>query len=303
MKHALMVDPAEAGMRLDLFVGARLKLSRTRLKALFEAEQVRVNGRKAKKGLAVAAGQAVEVELAEERREAVADASLGLTVLWEDDTLIFVDKPAGVPSQPLASGETGTVANALAAMHPELIGAGADPREAGLVHRLDGETSGVILAAKTRAAWDALRQVFGGESDLLDKRYLALVTGPLADEGEIDLPLAHHGDHVRPGNDNGDARPARSRFEVKARNGEFALVEVRIFTGVLHQVRAHLAAIGASIYGDEQYGGRPAPALGRFFLHAAKLTVPHPVTHRLITVESPLPEALTQVLAALVPLP
>lgn len=299
MKHTLVVDSTAA--RLDVFIGQKLALSRTRLKALFEAGLVKVNGRRVKKGHEAHAGEVVEVELDDAPREAVADASLALTVLWEDDELVFVDKPAGVPSQPLAVGETGTVANALVARYPDIAKAGDDPREAGLVHRLDVETSGVLLAAKTRASWEALRREFGGDSDVLDKRYLALVTGPLADEGEIDLPLAHHGDHVRAAVQAGDARPARSRFEVVARQGDFALVNVRIYTGVLHQVRAHLAAVGAPIYGDALYGGRPATELGRFFLHAARLTVPHPVTKRPVTVECPLPEALAAVLARELP--
>ncbi len=297
MKQRLDVEPAADGKRLDVFVGERLGLSRAKVKALLESDAVRVDGRRAKKGHAVLPGQVVEVDVPSEApRGAVADTELQVPVLWEDDALLFVDKPSGVPSQPLAPGERGTVANALVARYPALGDVGDDPREAGLVHRLDVETSGVLLAAKTKEAWKALRAVFGKESDALDKRYLALVTGPLADEGEIDLPLAHAGDHVRAAVTGADARPARSEFVVKARKGDFALVEVRIFTGVLHQVRAHLAAIGAPIYGDELYGGREAKELGRFFLHAASLTVPHPRDGRRVKVESPLPESLARVL-------
>lgn len=291
------MEPAADGKRLDVFVGEKLGLSRAKVKALLESDAVRVNGRRAKKGHAVAPGQVVEVDAPEQvAPTAVADTELVVPVLWEDEALLFVDKPSGVPSQPLAPGEKGTVANALVAKHPAQAQVGDDPREAGLVHRLDVETSGVLLAAKTPEAWKTLRAVFGGESDALDKRYLALVTGPLADEGEIDLPLSHSGDHVRAAVTGADARPARSEFVVKARKGDFALVEVHIFTGVLHQVRAHLAAVGAPIYGDVLYGGREAKELGRFFLHAAKLTVPHPKDGRRITVESPLPEPLARVL-------
>ncbi|MCU0700015.1 MAG: RluA family pseudouridine synthase [Myxococcaceae bacterium] len=293
-RHELKV-PAEAqGQRVDLFVGERLSLSRNRLKALFEADSIRVDGRKVKKGLSLAAGQVVTVELLESAAGAVADASLTLTVLYEDDALVAVDKPAGVPSQPIDPGETGTVANALVARFPALGAVGADPREAGLCHRLDVETSGVLLAAKTKEAWQTMRAAFS-EPGGVDKRYLALVRGPLADEGEIDLPLVHAGDHVRPALSGEDARPARSSFVVLRRAAATSLVEVRLFTGVLHQVRAHLAAVGAPIVGDERYGGRPHPRLGRFFLHAASLSFSHPVSQRVVRIESPLPDTLARV--------
>ncbi len=295
MKHELTVDDASAGKRLDLFVGEKLSLSRAKLKALFDADVVRVDGRRSKKGHSVAAGQVVSVELSDAPAGAVADGSLPLTILREDDALVFVDKPSGVPVHPLAPGETGTIANALLARYPEMAGVGGDAREAGLCHRLDVETSGVLLAARTKAAWEAMRRAFGPE-EAVEKRYLALVSGALADEGEIDLPLAHAGDHVRPRVHGEGARPARSSFRVLKRKGALALVEVQIHTGVLHQVRAHLAAVGAPIVGDEAYGGPPAKELGRFFLHAASLTVTHPVTHEALTVESPLPAALADFL-------
>jgi 23S rRNA pseudouridine1911/1915/1917 synthase len=293
-RHELVVPAEAAGQRVDVFVGERLSLSRNRLKALFEADAVRVDGRKVKKGLSLSAGQKVLVELEDVAVGAVADASLALTVLFEDDALIAVDKPAGVPSQPLEPGETGTVANALVARWPALSAVGDDPREAGLCHRLDVETSGVLLAAKTKEAWATMRAAFS-EAGGVDKRYLALVRGPIADEGEIDLPLVHAGDHVRPAFSGDEARPARSSFVVLQRHGAASLVEVRLFTGVLHQVRAHLAAIGAPIVGDTRYGGRAHPGLERFFLHAASLTFTHPLSGRTLRIESALPEALARV--------
>jgi 23S rRNA pseudouridine1911/1915/1917 synthase len=300
VKHELLVDAAAVGKRVDVFVGEKLSLSRAKLKALFEAEAVRVNGRKAKKGLAVALGQRVEIELEEQANTAAtADASLTVNVLWEDEALVFVDKPAHIPSQPLKPGELGAVANALASKYPGIEQVSDDPREAGLCHRLDVETSGVLLAAKTRAAWQAMRAQFSSDSRELDKRYLALVVGPLADEGEIDLPLSHHGDSVRPQVTGVDAREARSEFEVLERVGDVALVQVRILTGVLHQVRAHLAAVGAPIVGDALYGGRPIEGLDRFFLHARSLAVAHPTTFQRVKVDSPLPEALRTVLTSL----
>jgi 23S rRNA pseudouridine1911/1915/1917 synthase len=300
MKHALVVGADAAGQRIDLFVGQRLELSRSRLKALFDAEKVRVDGRRVKKGHAVQPGQTVEVEV-DDAPAAPQAVAAPLTVLHEDAALVVVDKPAGMPAQPLAPGETGTVVNALLARYPEMAAVGDDPREAGLCHRLDVETSGVLLAARTRAAWEAMRAVFSGDDrEAVTKRYVALVTGPLADAGDIDVPLTHAGDHVNATLD-GSGRPALTRFTVRARRGEYALVDVQLVTGVLHQVRAHLAAIGAPIVGDRLYGGRDEPGLGRFFLHAASLTLRHPDTGRPLTVEAPLPPALAEVLARRVP--
>lgn len=301
MKHVLVVEAGDAGERIDRFVGKKLTLSRSRLKALFDAQGVRINGRKAKKGDDVLAGQTVEVEHDDSPTDAVADASFELRVLHEDDALVFVDKPAGVPSQPLEARETGTIANALIARFPEMAGVGDDKREAGLCHRLDVETSGVLLAAKTRNAWEIMRKAFGAEREVT-KRYVALVHGPIADEGVIEVPLEHAGDHVRPTLSSAETgRPAITEFTVRARKGAFALVDVKLVTGVLHQVRAHLAAIGAPIVGDTLYDGPKEPGLTRFFLHAASLGVTHPVTHRELVVESPLPADLVAVLEARIP--
>lgn len=298
MTTELVVSQSSDGQRLDLFVGEQLKLSRSKVKALFEADAIRLEGRRAKKGDAVAVGQKVSVkEIEEGPRAATAQPDAPLVVLHVDDDLVFIDKQAGMPSHPLLPGETGTVANALVARYPECVAAGLDEREGGLCHRLDTETSGVLLAARNRAAWEKMREAFSATG--ADKRYLALVTGPLADEGEIELALSHHGERVRPAAGGGsDARDAYSKFTVLGRSGEHALVEVQILTGVMHQVRAHLAAVGASIVGDTLYGGRPEAGLNRFFLHARSLEITHPGTGVKLKVESPLPEELAAVLRA-----
>ncbi len=299
VERELEVGTEAAGKRLDLFVGEALGLSRARVKRLFEEGTLRVDGRSAKKGQVVTAGQKIRVTVVEEDKAAVADLEVPLTVLREDPALLFVDKPAGAPCHPLRPSETGTVANALIARYPECATASEDSREGGLCHRLDVETSGVLLAARTRSAWEAMRRAFTEQA--VDKRYLALVSGPLGDSGEVEVPLRHHprhADRVEPALDGEGGRDARSEFTVLARAGDFSLVEVRIHTGVLHQVRAHLAAIGAPIVGDGLYGGRPLEGLARFFLHARSLEVRHPETGERIRVESPLPHELQQALAA-----
>ena len=291
---AFTPEAADVGQRVDLVVARRLTLGRAKVKALFDDGKVRVGGKKAKKGQTLLAGQDVAVELAEEGPALVPEPEAPLAVLHVDEALVFVDKPARTPCHPLLPGEKGTVANALVARYPEVEAASEDPREAGLCHRLDVETSGVLLAARSRAAWDLVRDAFDRRA--VDKRYLTLVEGPIGDAGEIDLPLAHAGDHVRPAL-GGGGREALSNFQVLARAGSLSLVEVQILTGVLHQVRAHLAAIGAPVWGDTQYGGRADPELGRFFLHAARLSLAHPTTGRTVEVKSPLPPELARVLA------
>lgn len=293
MKHLLKVETTDAGTRVDRFVGSRLSLSRSALKAMFEGHAVKVAGRRAKKGDTVEVGQLVEVEHEEAPREVQPDDSVSLDVLYEDASLVVVDKPAAVPCHPLRPHETRTVANALVARYPELASVG-DPREAGLCHRLDVETSGALVAAKTQRAYQALRAAFSTEG-AVDKRYLALVEGPLADAGVLELGLEHAGDHVRP-SITGEGRAAHSEFRLLARRGPHALVEVRLFTGVLHQVRAHLAAIGAPIVGDTLYDGPPAADLPRFFLHASSVGLTHPDTGSPLVVRSPLPTVLLEAL-------
>ena len=298
MTHTLQVPPEAAGRRLDVVVGEALGLSRAKVKALFEAGAVRVDGRRPSKGDRAPGGARVEVELAEDAPALVPDTALPLHLLYEDRWLLAVDKPAGTPSHPLRPGEVGTIANALVARFPEVALAGEEVREGGLVHRLDIETSGVLLAARDRHTWESVRALFRERA--VDKRYWALVSGPIADEGGIEVPLRHKGEaRVEPALDGGDGgREALSHFRVLARSGELALVEVQILTGVLHQVRAHLAAIGAPVVGDALYGGRPFPGLKRFFLHARSLRLAHPATGAPLHVESPLSPELTRALLA-----
>ena len=295
-RRSLEVPADAAGMRVDVWLAGALELPRARVKELLERGAVRIGGRPPRKGDRTVAGARVEVTLTDEDPRPVPQPELPLSVIHLDPQLVAVDKPAGMPSHPLQPGERGTAVNALVARHPECAEASADPREGGLVHRLDTLTSGVLLAARTAEAWRALREAFSGRQ--VDKRYLAVVTGPVADEGEIDLPLRHRGDHVEPAM-SGGGREALTDFRVMSRAGDASLLEVRIHTGVLHQIRAHLAAIGAPVLGDTDYGGRPLPGLDRFFLHAARLGFSHPATGSRLEITAPLPDELRRVLEAL----
>ncbi len=298
----LLVNPEADGSRLDVFLVRTLHLSRAKVKKMFEQGAIRVDGRRAKKGDSIKVGQNVRVVLGPADDSVTPDPDAPLSVLHSDSALVFLDKAAGIPSHPLESGELGTLANALVARFPECATAAADPRDGGLCHRLAVDTSGVIVAARSAATWQRMREAFSRGA--IDKRYLALVAGPIADEGEIDVPLRHRaarrGSGVEPALAGGvGARRAESVFRVLGRSSDYALVEVRIITGVLHQVRAHLASIGAPVVGDALYGGRSDPSLTRFFLHALSLDLNHPETQARLKVESPLPEDLAQALARL----
>jgi 23S rRNA pseudouridine1911/1915/1917 synthase len=289
--------------RLDRAVAKLFGVSRGRAMDWIADDRVRVNGRRAPKGAQVAAGARISVRLPPPDAPAP-QPDLPIRIVHADRHLVVADKPAGMPSHPLKPGETGTAANALVGRFPELARVGPSAREGGLVHRLDTDTSGLLLAARTDAAYAALRAQFAARS--VEKGYLALVAGELHAGGEVDVPLAHDpGDarRVRPASDPEwaaahGARAASTRFMPVERRGGFTLVEVEIPTGVLHQIRAHLAFIGHPLAGDALYGGPALPGLWRHFLHASRLGFAHPDGSR-ARFDSELPPDLAAVLAGL----
>jgi 23S rRNA pseudouridine1911/1915/1917 synthase len=304
---------APAAGRLDLLLAAHLHgASRRHVAALCAAGRVRVDGRVARKGQQVAAGATIEIAAggASELSAAAYLApvpvpepgpGLGLSVLHVDAALVVVNKPPGMPSHPLRPGERGTVANVLVAAWPECVRVGRDPREAGLVHRLDIDTSGVLAAARTQAAWDVVRAAFARGA--VHKRYLALVHGVPVGTG-CELALVHRGKRMaaaRPGDVS--ALSAVTRWQVRERLGPFTLLECTAQTGRMHQVRVHLALAGAPIVGDRTYGPGADPIadlpLRGHFLHALSIALPHPLTGEALSVEAPLPSDRADTLARL----
>jgi len=289
--------------RLDRALARLFGVSRGRAMEWIAEDRVRVDGRRAAKGAQV--GPGARVSLRRPPPDAPApQPELPLRIVHADGQVVVADKPAGMPSHPLKPGETGTAANALVGRFPELASVGPAPREGGLVHRLDTDTSGLLLAARTDAAHALLRAQFAART--VEKGYLALVAGELHAGGEIDVPLAHDPHDARKVRAASDpewaeshgARPAWTRFTPALRRAGFTLVDVEIATGVLHQIRAHLAFIGHPLAGDTLYGGPELPGLSRHFLHAARLAFAHPDGSR-PRFDSPLPEDLASVLEAL----
>jgi 23S rRNA pseudouridine1911/1915/1917 synthase len=299
-----VVPASEARARLDQFVARHAGCSRAEARRLIDEGHVRVNGRRAAKGLLLQSGAQVELAVApptDEEKRPLPEPERPLVVLHADDALVALSKPAGIPTHPLRRGERGTLANALVARFPECAGVADDPREGGVAHRLDVDTSGVVLAARTREAWQALRRAFA--TGQVEKEYWALVAGAPPDAGEIDAALAHATARTVKAIEAGEewlnqsyadgpaARPARTRFEVMARGPDVALVRALTRTGRMHQVRAHLAHLGHPLLGDALYGGPPAPggAAGHV-LHAARITFPHPLTGVSTRIAAPLPD-------------
>jgi 23S rRNA pseudouridine1911/1915/1917 synthase len=279
--RALPVGKEDRGRRLDLFLARQLDLSRAATRRLLARGAVRVDGRtvgESAKGTPLAAEAVVEVApfVRPEEQRAVAEPEAPLAVLASGRGWVAVDKPAGVPVHPLREGETGTVLGALLARRPELHGVGEGGLRSGVVHRLDLDTSGVLLFASTEAMWRRLRAAFGEHR--IEKRYRAVVVGRLEREGEIELPLVtarHRPARVRvvaEGERPRSARMCALSWRPLEALGPATLVEVRPRAGFLHQIRVTLAHLGFPIAGDRVYGAGSDPVgAPRQMLHAARL--------------------------------
>jgi 23S rRNA pseudouridine1911/1915/1917 synthase len=257
---------------------------RRQLSELFEEGCVKLKTRVLRKGDRVVPGEVITLSRSPISRDALRpvpdpEAAGKLGILVERADAIAIDKPAGMPSQPLRAGELGTVANALAHRYPECATIGDDPRDGGLAHRLDIGTSGVLIAARNSETYRALRDAFGG--GLVAKTYLAIVEGRPVSR-ECDAPLAQRG--KRAVVDHTDGLAAYTAFEVVSASDTHALVRCTAQTGRMHQVRAHLAHVGAPLVGDTLYGGSGDEG---FYLHAATIQIPLADP---LTAAAPLPE-------------
>jgi len=295
------VDEAAEGARLDVFlVRAVDGLSRTRARRMIQDGHVHLNGRPARKGARVARGDAVRLDSVPPPADFVptpgdADA---LRVVYEDARLVVVDKPAGLPSHPLRPEELHTVANQLLARYPEMEGVGYALREPGILHRLDNDTSGLLVAARDAPTFEALRAAL--KAGAIEKGYEVVVDGRLAREDPvIDAPIANHPSDPRrvhvcrgPGDRRrGAARPARTEIVASRPLGAgYSRVTLRVSRAVRHQIRAHFAAIGHPLVGDWLYGG--SDGLDRHFLHASTIGLDHPFEPGRVEVEAPLPPEL-----------
>lgn len=300
--HALIVPPEEAGTRLDVFLAGApgLGLSRSQAQRLIAEERVRVNGRAAKASLKLPGGAEVTVAVPPPEPLALEAQPLPLSIVHEDEHLVVIDKPAGVVVHPAPGHREGTLVNALLAhCGPELIGIGGVLRP-GIVHRLDKDTSGLLVVAKSETAHQGLSAAIKARA--VRREYLCLALGTLAHEAcTVDAPIGRHPvQRKKMAVVERGGRPARTHLEVLERFPSYTYLKACLETGRTHQIRVHLAFIGHPVVGDPVYGRRQGNlGLKRQFLHAAYLSFVHPVTGEKLEFRSPLPPDLAAVLAHL----
>ncbi len=286
----------DRGARLDVVVARRTAMSRSAAARAIEAGAALVDGRPAAKHHVLRPGETVEFEAPAPEPSQLEHEEVPLSVVYEDEWLLVVDKPAGVVVHPAAGHAHGTLVQGLLGRGIQ----GGHGRRPGIVHRLDKETSGLLIVARREDAYQLLVAALARRE--VSRTYVALVAGDVPqDEGTVDAPIGRHvRDRKRMSVHTTSPRPARTHFRVLARAAGFTLLEVRLETGRTHQIRVHMAALGHPVAGDATYGRRPRPAgLERHFLHAARLAFRHPADGRELTFSAPLPPELVAFLATL----
>jgi 23S rRNA pseudouridine1911/1915/1917 synthase len=283
----LTVGARDAGERLDRFLAEPLG-SRARAQNLIDSDRVTVDGELRPKRHLVQPGQRIEVELPPAADPIRDFATTDVSVAYEDDHLLIVDKPAGMVVHPARGHATGTLSQALA----DSGAGGEDPARAGIVHRLDRDTSGLLVVARSDTVHRALKSLLS--SRRLRREYLALVDGRVpARTGMIDAPIGRHPrDRLKMSIESDQPRAARTHFEIEELLVASTFLRVALETGRTHQIRVHFSSIGHPIAGDPVYGIAGRYGLTRQFLHAHRLTFDHPVTAERIDVRSALPEDL-----------
>ncbi len=282
------------GERLDRFLADRCAdLSRTRIKRLIADGEVTVEGHPSNAGFRLKSGQSVTIRVPEPLPGHVIPQNIPIDVVYEDEHLLVVDKPAGMPAHPGVGHPDSTLLNAVLGISPEVGSVGGTLRP-GLVHRLDKDTSGLMVVAKTD---DAHRSISGQLKDrTVDKGYLALVVGsPEPPEAIIEAPIGRDPNVRKKMDIIEDGREASTRYRTIARLRGCTYLDVRPKTGRTHQIRVHFASIGHPVFGDATYGS-PDPRLSRQFLHAASLEFEHPATGDRVVFQSALPDDLQAVL-------
>ncbi|MCB0175693.1 MAG: RluA family pseudouridine synthase [Anaerolineae bacterium] len=286
--------------RLDHYLAQEFPdLSRSQLKKLIQQNKVLVDNRPVKPNSAVQPGDLITLQLPPVTTALPSPENIPLDIVFEDADLIVVNKPAGLVVHPAHGHTSGTLVNALLARYPDLAEMSKPGTESttrpGIVHRLDQDTSGLIVIARTPDALRHLQRQFKART--VDKIYLALVHGqPEAPEGVIDVPLGRDPRHRQKFAPRADGKPARTHFKVLEFYVDYSLLEIGLETGRTHQIRVHLAWLGCPVVGDTVYGRRRNRlGLERHFLHAWRLSFRHPRTNEPLQFEAPLDETLQAV--------
>ncbi len=288
-----------SGERLDVFLAGRHPdLSRSRIRKLIDDGNVMVDGRAGKASTRLADGQNVSIGIPPPAPAELRPWVVPLSIVHEDEALIVIDKPAGMTVHPVPGNEDKTMANAVIAYAPSIEGIGGE-RRPGIVHRLDKDTSGLIVVAKNERAHAHLAEQF--KSREVGKVYLALVTGhPSPPEADIEAPIGRHPRDRQRMAIVSTGRPSITRYRVVSMYKRASLVEARPRTGRTHQIRVHLASVGHPVVGDSTYG-RAVEGLSRQFLHARQLAFAHPGSGEPMSFTTPLPDDLEAYLGGLLP--
>lgn len=289
---------ADEECRLDIFLSSRLKISRRKSKYIIENRLVRVNSLYVPKSYILKKGDIVEIERLPESG-ILPDPSLNLHIIFENEYVAAIEKPAGVPVQPVRLEEKGTVANFVVWKYPQTIEYGLSALSPGILNRLDTLASGIILVAKDHRVFSFIREQF--QKKEVKKIFYAVVEGKVEKSGKIDVPLAHH-----PGSSKrmlpvvsekisyrGRVYPALTYYSPERIGMKRTLLRVRLVTGVTHQIRVHMKYIGHPVYGDPLYG-TPSPS-GRMYIHLSKLSFEYQPGKK-IEINSPIPKEFLEVL-------
>ncbi len=303
MERMLRLLVRQGDLRVDRYIAREAPdLSRSQVQKLLQEGQVTVGGQVPRASYKVQAGDEILVHVPPPQSTEVLAEPIPLSIVYEDTDLVVVDKPAGMVVHPAHGHHSGTLVNALLAHCPDLAGIGGELRP-GIVHRLDKDTSGLLIVAKSDAAYHHLQNQF--QARLVHKTYLALVDGiPDASHGVVDAPIGRDPQHrqrmaivTQPSR---RAREARTEYRIVECFRQHALLEAEPVTGRTHQIRIHLAFIGHPIVGDRVYGFRKQHlAIGRQFLHAARIAFSLPASGQPVQLTSPLPADLEAVLQGL----
>ncbi len=291
-RKILLIEAGEAGTRLDKWLAGRFPgNSRERWKGRIIDGSVTVNGLAAAPSSLLAAGDQVELDLSgQDEAPGLLVQPLPLRVLYEDDWLAVLDKPAGLVVHPAPGHPSGTLVNAILALYPDRLSDRGGEDRPGIVHRLDKDSSGALLIARDNQTHKRLADLF--KKGEIDRFYEAIVRGrPDASQGLIDAPIARGDVNRKKMFVREDGKEAKTEFEVLAAFKGNAHLRCRLISGRTHQIRVHLAYIGHPVIGDRLYGGRPRPGdPDQQLLHASALVFRHPVTGVLIDCHSPLPD-------------
>lgn len=298
--HVFQVEETEKNERLDIYLTRKLpELSRSHIQKLTAAGQVTVQGKIAKANHKVQTGEKVQVAIPALKPLEVVPEAIPLDILYEDEDVAVINKPRGMVVHPAAGNYQGTLVNALLEHCDDLSGINGVIRP-GIVHRLDKDTSGVMVVAKTDRAHLSLAAQIKDRS--AGRKYIAIVHGNIkAEEGLIDAPIGRHtSDRKKMAVTFHHSREARTKFRVVRRFGEYTVVECRLMTGRTHQIRVHMAYIGHPVVGDPKYGPKkPHFSIAGQALHSAELVFQHPVSGQEMCFQAPLPQDMKDVLRAI----